>query len=160
MSIPMKAIDRLFERLAATYGAQWTRQWQDVPMADVKTAWAHELAPFAGSLDRIAWALENLPPKCPNAIEFKALCRQAPAPEAPRLPEPKADPERLKAELAKLAPVRAAMATSSHDPKAWARRLVARDAAGDKISPIALLFARQALGLTREAASMRGGAAT
>ena len=151
MSIPMKAIDRLFERLAATYGAQWTRQWQDVPMADVKTGWAHELAVFANSLHRIAWALENLPPKCPNAIEFKALCRQAPAPETPRLPEPKADPERVKAELAKLAPVRAAMATTSNDGRDWARRIVSRHQAGDRILPCTLRFAREALGQKVEA---------
>lgn len=148
MSIPTKAIDRLFERLAATYGAQWTRQWQDVPMADVKTAWAHELSGFSGSLNRIAWALENLPPKCPNVIEFKNLCRQAPAPEAPRLPEPKADPERVKAELAKLAPVRQSVATSQRDGREWARRIVARSEAGDRIRPITLRFAKEALRIT------------
>ncbi len=28
---------------------------------------------------RVAWALENLPERCPNVIEFRNLCRQAPA---------------------------------------------------------------------------------
>ena len=84
-------------------------------------------------------------PKCPNVIEFKALCRQAPAPEAPRLPEPKADPERVKAELAKLAPVRQAVATSQRDGREWARRIVARSEAGDRIRPITLRFAKEAL---------------
>ena len=146
MSLPTKAIDRLFERLAATYGAGWTRQWADVPMADVKAAWAHELSTFSGSLHRIAWALENLPPKCPNVIEFKHLCRQAPAPEAPRLPEPKADPERVKAELAKLGDVRTqTVQTSTTDHKAWAKRILARHEAGEKINPTSLRFAREAL---------------
>jgi len=147
MSLPTKAIDRLFERLAATYGAGWTRQWADVPMSDVKAAWAHELSTFAQSLHRIAWALENLPPKCPNVIEFKHLCRQAPAPEAPRIPEPKADPERVKAELAKLGHVSsAARAPVSHvDHRAWARIILARHEAGDKLSPISVRFAKEAL---------------
>lgn len=148
MSLPVQALDRLFARLAATYGAAWERSLGSTPLADVKTAWSHELSGFAGSLNRIAWALENLPPKCPNVIEFKALCRQAPAPEAPRLPEPKADPERVKAELAKLAPVRQAVATSQRDGREWARRIVARQEAGDRIRPITLRFAKEALRIT------------
>lgn len=145
MSLPIQALDRLFARLAATYGAAWERNLGSTPLADVKTAWSHELSGFSGSLHRIAWALENLPTKCPNVIEFKALCRQAPAPEVPRLPEPKADPERMKAELAKLAPVRQAVATSQRDGREWARRIVARSEAGDRIRPITLRFAKEAL---------------
>jgi hypothetical protein len=149
MSLSLKAIDRLFERLAATYGAQWTRQWQDVPMSDVKTAWAHELAVFENSLPRLAWALENLPPRCPNVIEFKALCRQAPAPELPRLPEPQADPERVARELAKLDMVKAATKTGPVDHKAWAKRIMARYNAGDKLNVTTVRFAREALGISR-----------
>lgn len=152
MTMPMKAIDRLFERLAATYGAAWTRQWQDVPMADVKTAWAHELAIFSGSLHRLAWALENLPPKCPNVIEFKALCRQAPAPEAPRLPEPKADPERVKAELAKLGDLKHRVRAQGPDGREWARAILKRYQMCERINPTTLRFAREALGANKEAA--------
>jgi hypothetical protein len=146
MSLHIKAIDRLFERLAATYGAQWTRQWQDVPMADVKTAWAHELDVFSGSLHRLAWALENLPPKCPNVIEFKSLCRQAPAPEVPRLPEPKADPARIAAEMSKLGELRAKVTKgATQDRLAWARRIVARHTACERMTPTVLKMAKDAL---------------
>lgn len=152
MSLHIKAIDRLFERLGASYGAQWTRQWQDVPMVDVKTAWANELDVFSNSLHRVAWALENLPPKCPNVIEFKNLCRQAPAPEVPRLPEPKADPERVKAELSKLGELRSkVLSVSTTDHKAWAKRLIERHNAGEMLNPTTLRFAREALGLTKQA---------
>lgn len=149
MSLPIKAIDRLFERLAATYGASWARQWSDVPIGDVKSIWAHELSPFANNLNRIAWALENLPPKCPNVIEFKHLCRQAPAPEAPALPLPKADPERVKAELEKLGWKPAAERTEhgTIDHKAWAKRILARAEAGERINPVTLRFAREALNM-------------
>lgn len=145
MTMPMKAIDRLFERLSATYGAQWSRQWQDVPIQDVKTAWAHELAIFAGSLHRIAWALENLPARCPNAIEFKSLCRQAPAPATQELPEPKADPERVRKELAKLGELKTRVVSGGYDWKAWAKRIQARHAAGERINPTALRFSKEAL---------------
>lgn len=146
MSLPVKAIDRLFERMAATYGAAWSRQWADVPMADVKAAWAHELSGYASRLEALAWALEHLPERCPNVIEFRNICRQAPAPEAPRLPEPKADPERVKRELAKLGESRAkSEATPIGDNKAWARRILARHQAGEKINPTSVRFAREAL---------------
>ncbi|MEN9885451.1 MAG: hypothetical protein RL758_29 [Pseudomonadota bacterium] len=146
MSLPAKAIDRLFERLAATYGAAWTRQWADVPINDVKSAWAHELAGFTGRLEAIAWALENLPEKCPNVIEFKNHCRRAPMPEAPKLPEPKADPERVKAELAKLkVMVNKPQQKSTVDHKAWAKAILDRKDAGARINPTTLRFAQEAL---------------
>jgi hypothetical protein len=146
MTLPAKAIDRLFQRMGATYGAAWTRQWADVPINDVKSAWAHELAGFAGRLESIAWALENLPEKCPNVIEFKNHCRRAPMPDAPKLPEPKADPERVKAELAKLKiMVNTPQQTSAVDPKAWAKRIIARHDAGDRIKPATLRVALDSL---------------
>jgi hypothetical protein len=146
MSLTNQAIDRLFTRLGATYGAQWDRALGSAPLGDVKTLWAHELSPFAGTLHRIAWALENLPARCPNVIEFKLLCRQAPAPDVPELAEPKADPERLKQELSKLGDLKAKLATDSRvDHKAWAKRIMARYHAGERINPTSLRFAREAL---------------
>lgn len=147
MSLTLNAIDRLFARLIPTYGAQWTRMWEGIPISDVKTAWAYELAPFAGRLDSIAWALENLPPRCPNVIEFKALCRQAPRPPEQQLPLPKADPERVATELSKLRDVatRSALETHAVDPKGWAKTLKARDEAGEKLNPTVRRFYREAL---------------
>jgi hypothetical protein len=146
MSLSNQAIDRLFTRLGATYGAQWDKSLGTAPLGDVKTLWAHELAPFANSLHRIAWALENLPARCPNVIEFKLLCRQAPAPDVPELPEPKADPERLKQELSKLGDLRAKLVTDTRvDHKAWAKRIMVRYRAAERINPTVLRFAREAL---------------
>lgn len=146
MSLTTQAIDRLFTRLGATYGAQWDKSLGNAPVNEVKTLWAHELAPFASSLHRVAWALENLPARCPNVIEFKQLCRQAPAPDVPALPEPKADPERLKRELSKLGEVKAKLKSDSKvDHKAWAKKIVANYTAGERINPTVLRFARETL---------------
>lgn len=147
MSLQMKAIDRLFERMAATYTTSWVRQFDVVPMQDVKTAWAHELDGFAGRLDAVAWALENLPPRCPNVIEFKQLCRQAPRPAEKRLPEPKADPDRVASELSKLRDSFKVTATRSAeiDPKGWAKAILAREKAGERLNPTTLRFAREAM---------------
>lgn len=123
-------IDKLFKRLSACYGAAWTRQWDGVPIADVKTAWGHELAGYFRNLPAIAFALENLPERCPNVIQFRNLCRAAPAKEVQRIEVVKADPARVAEALAKITePVK-----HEHGMKAWAYRLRDRHLAGDRLS--------------------------
>ncbi|MCX8017697.1 MAG: hypothetical protein N2690_07355, partial [Rhodocyclaceae bacterium] len=124
------------------------RQWEGIDIRDVKALWAHELAAYERRLDAIAWALDHLPPKCPNLVEFKDLCREAPRHEPLPLPEPPADPARVKAELAKLGhkpPGERASGPVTVDNKAWAKRIIARHEQGEKIRPISLRFAREAL---------------
>lgn len=124
------SIDWLFTRLAGTYGAQWTRQWEGTPMTDIKTAWGHELSGYAGNPSAIRYALDNLPERCPNVIQFRNLCRAAPSKEAPRIEAPKAHPDVVAKVLAGLAPA----VDNPHGMRAWAHRLKARHAAGDKLS--------------------------
>lgn len=145
MSLPLKAIDRLFDRLTATYGRDFTARWEGLDQNVVKSSWAHELSGFENCLHMIAWALENLPERAPNVIEFRSICRKAPALDLPALPEPKADPERVKAELAKLAPLRQAAAHARADRGDWARRILQRHADGAKISPTVLSMARDGM---------------
>ena len=143
----MAAIDRLFERLALTYGASWQHSLGAAPIMDIKSMWAHELAPFLQSresMNRVVWALENLPERPPNAIQFKNLCRQAPAPETPMLPSPPANPERVAAELAKLAPL-LTQKQEHTDPKAWAKRMMLDYKGGIKRPVAVVQMARQAL---------------
>lgn len=154
MSLPLPAIERVFSRLAATYGAEFARRWEGVDAAAVKSVWAHELSGFADNLQPIAWALSNLTERCPNAIEFRNLCRRAPADPVAPLPAPAADPARVAAELAKLGHVRRRPADAAWlDGKAWARRLQAGERAGDRLSTIQRLFWRQALGVPADAAA-------
>ena len=143
----MVAIDRLFERLALTYGAAWQNSFGAAPITDVKSMWQHELSSFMQNretMNRIVWALDNLPERVPNVIQFKNLCRMAPAPEVPMLPEPPADPARVAAELAKLAPMMAER-KSDNDPKAWAKRLRFRNLAGERLNSIQIQMYKQAL---------------
>lgn len=142
-----RAIDRLFKRLAATYGAAWDRSLGETPVADVKTVWAHELAPFENSMHRIAWALENLPDRCPNVLEFKRLCRSAPSPDVPALPEPKADPARVAAELAKLQVIVPRGEAPRSPEKDWAKRILQRAKDGCVVNATSLRMARDALGV-------------
>ena len=145
MTFSTKAIDRLFDRLELTYGSQWTNLWKDRPIADVKTVWCYELQSFDHRLDAVAWALENLPERVPNLISFRNLCRSAPAKEVIVLPEPKADPERLRAELAKLGEIRAQSLPANLDGREWARRILLRQKDGELLSTISVRFAKEAL---------------
>ena len=141
-----KAIDRLFDRLAATYGAAWDRSLGAIPVLDAKALWAHELQVFAERLEAVVWALDQLPEHPPNVIQFRNLCRQAPAPEVPLLSEPKSDPIRLAAELAKLGDLRVTVtAQPAGDMKAWAHKILTERAAGIRKTPTVLQMARNAL---------------
>jgi len=140
-------IDRLFERLSMTYGIAWDNSIGTAPLNEIKSFWMNQLAGFMQSKESmmaISWALNHLPERPPNLVQFKNLCYQAPAVEKPQLPSPPADPERVKQELAKLA----GMNTPKQDPKDWARKILGDYAAGVKKSPTVLKMAREALKVT------------
>ena len=142
-----EVIDRLFTRMAATYGPEWDRQCGTSPMGDIKTAWGHELAGFIGDLQAIARALDNLPERCPNVIQFKNLCRASRTVKATlMLPEPKSNPAFVAEVLAKLAD-----APLKTDGREWARRIISRKEAGEYIYPCTLGMAMSALGMTKQA---------
>lgn len=149
MALQIKAIEHLFARLNLYYGKPFLAQWgvidEDKAQA-IKTMWSSELSVFSGNLEAIAWALDNLPPRAPNVIEFKLLCRQAPRPATPQLPEPPADPERMREALAKLGGMKAVRAPSL-DSKDWAKRIVAREASGEIVNHTIRKMAHDALRL-------------
>lgn len=143
MSLPLPAIDRLFTRLNGTYGRDFMAQFEGMETNAVKTIWAHELASFAKNLDALAWALEQLPERAPNVIVFKNLCCKAPVTEAPMLPSPKVDPV-----IAGMA-IEAVRKTIANSPNAyrgdWAFAILAREKAGEKISPTVITMAKDGL---------------
>lgn len=138
-------IDTLFETLAATYGAAWDRSLGTAPLNDVKTVWGNQLSGF--TVADIRYALDHLSPRCPNVFDFRDLCRAAPRKEVQRIEAPKADPAVIAAAIERQLGVKQAIASEVHDPKGWARAFVRRAEKGERIRPITLTFARQALGL-------------
>ena len=145
MSLPLQAVDRLFARLQATYGRDFISMFEGIEIGLVKSSWAHELSGFAGDLPAIAWALENLPERCPNVIAFRNICRRSPTPDVPRIEYSQAGKERIDAELAKLGkslPPRG----SRVDARDWAHRILAEIAAGGKRSMTVAKMARDAVG--------------
>lgn len=146
MTLPGKVVDRLFERLAATYGRQWSVLWADTPVNDVKSAWSHELGGFARNFEALAWALEHLPEAAPNVIQFRNLARQAPPPDVPRLPEPALDAERVKSALRLLqSQTNPPLKEENFDGLKWAKRIMQRVGKGDPPCRAAVTLAKEAL---------------
>lgn len=148
MTLPINAVERLFQRLTATYGSEFVNKWDKVSLTDVKTAWSHELAAYSDNLNAIGWALENLPDRCPNLIEFKNLCKQAPRHDMLALDVPKAPSDVVDKELAKIA-LQAFKHTvndnGTSDHKRWAKKLKDRHTNGEKLSMIQIKFYKEAL---------------
>jgi hypothetical protein len=141
MSISATAIDRLFNRFGIIYGNQWVNMWVGMSINDVKTLWMNELAGFGDKLEMIAWALEHLPERPPNLIQFKNLCSSAPRANEYQKIEFKGVPVPL--ELAdKLKNLKK---PENHDYKDWAKKILARHRAGEPVRLISLQFAKQAL---------------
>jgi hypothetical protein len=69
-------IERIFARLSAIYGSEFTHKWSDVDNDEMKRTWASILGGF--SAEDVANAIKacHSMPKAPNAPEFAALCRQ------------------------------------------------------------------------------------
>ena len=144
MSLPAAWIDKIFLKLSLNFGREFLNRWEGVPIEDVKADWAHELRGFQQNPAAIKFALENcLSGKPPTVHDFKALCIRRPD-STPALPSPPADPERVAAELAKLAQVQTA---TKVDHKAWAKRLKQRHDAGEKLNQNQIRCYRNALGL-------------
>ena len=141
MSMPAAWTDSIFTKLTLIYGRDFTGRWEGMNICDIKTDWSHELAGYENRPKSIAWALQNLPTgKPPTVLEFRKLCNTLPQEATVFLDAPKADPVRVKAELAKLSPLPA-----KTDGREWARRIISRKAAGEFISPFALKQAQGAL---------------
>ena len=148
MTLPLAVVERLFQRLTATYGSEFVNKWDKVPIADVKTAWAHELAFTAEDLNIIGWALNNLPDRCPNLIEFKSLCKQAPratriALEAKKAPVEVVD--RVMQEIVSKAFKTPRDEKGNIDHKRWAKKLKARHEAGESLNIYQIKCYKEAL---------------
>ena len=141
-----EVIDAIFAKLAVRYGAVWMRQWDGLDMNLVKSDWGSELSGFVTNLEPLRHALRHLPERCPNVAQFRTLANSCPLPEFKALPAPKADERVVAEQIAKQTGLKKVLAPAA-DPKEWARRILARNEAGDKIRPYTLLSARQALGM-------------
>lgn len=146
MSLPSAWVDKIFTKLAVTYGQRFLGLYAGLDLQAVKDDWGGELRGYAQSPGSIKHALEHLPTeKPPTVLEFKALCRGAPV-KALALPPPDFDSEAAQRALAGI------LKPAAHDPKQWAHDLKAREQRDPKgLSAAQRLMWREALGENRRA---------
>jgi len=135
-------IDLVFAKLSLTYGREFLGRWEGFDMAEVKADWRRELHGWlqANPL-AIRHALENLPAgKPPDVLQFRDLCSRRPDASLPALPAPKADPDRVRREIARLKHLRL-----QNGPRYWAHALKERDKRGDSLTIAQRVMYREAL---------------
>ena len=148
-----KAVRWLFVLLQGYYGSLFLAKWstgvkdgggRDLGIRAAMRVWDEQLARFQADVVTAATGrlLETNPEFPPTLPQFVQLCQAA----APRksFAEEQGWPLLAPPEPAK--PV-AVSVKPKNDGKDWARRLVARHEAGDKLRPMQLRFAREALGM-------------
>ena len=92
-------IDVIFKKCTLRYGRDFTGRWEGLDIADVKDDWEHELKGVKP--ETVAHGLKNLPDKPPTVKDFINACKGAPEVILQRLDPPRANPELVKAEIAK-----------------------------------------------------------
>lgn len=130
--LPAALLDQILGRLAVRYGMAWSRMWEGLQPDAVRADWGTVLDGFSAA--DVAHALQHLPAdRPPNVAQFRDLCRRAPRQDLPRLDAPRTPPP------ADMGPrIRAAASGIGRrhaDPKAWARELQRREAAGERLAP-------------------------
>lgn len=130
MSLPDSWIERIFSRMAVRYGTDWTMKWTGFDPNAIKADWAEVLGNTHP--DSIAYALGFLPlERPPTATQFRDICRRAPdrTPPPKAIEGPKADPERVRAELRRVREL-----TARRKPLQWAYDLQEREKAGEALT--------------------------
>lgn len=85
--LPDAWVDKIFSRLTAAYGHQFTDNYTDmvnvngkmveVGMQATKKLWAQELGGFYGKGAALKYALDHLPMTPPNIFQFREMARSA-----------------------------------------------------------------------------------
>lgn len=138
------AADGALARLVAVYGREFSTKYEALDHDALRDSLMHEVGRLPDVLDRIAWALDNLPGRCPNLAGFRELCERA----AIR----RADEQRAQ-QVQPAAPEVARRVRESFDRRRrpsddrdWARRLIARHESGEHMAtPVVLAMAREAV---------------
>lgn len=75
--LPLDWTKRIFSRMTAVYGSQFSAKWDAENMDEVLSVWSDELRNFRDHPSAIKYALLHLPEDFPpNLQQFKSLCRE------------------------------------------------------------------------------------
>lgn len=146
-ALPGNWVQSIFTRLVLSYGsARIEAMYRGSTHEDVHAHWAKVLRYCTSA--QIAHALDNLPEAHPpNVLEFKALAASYNAPQAREEIEVRQppSPEQLAHYTACMRELAAGIAQGRYDMRAWARRLKARELAGEHLTRLQRTYWREAL---------------
>jgi hypothetical protein len=150
---PLHAIDRLFSRFIAIYGAQKTATaWGNGDAQERALVWHQALSKYpmtvvGDALRDLAETGTGWPPTLPEFVQM-VRDKVPPAAHRPALPVPSRRQADIEIGAQKAAELKAAVSTQKN-PRAWAHRVLQRHADGDSsIAPVTLQFAKEALSKT------------
>lgn len=133
-AVPERWITELFTRMHRLWGNTFLDKWRDVEMAGLKVEWAKALKKLSSKeLKAGVDALLTLkfPPHLP---EFYSLCKNSrlvdAAAEAPKLELPRATPDVVEANLARMRQIMAPLMFPKEPTAEWAYRLLKRGNTG------------------------------
>ena len=130
--LPRPWVDKIFQSITLRYGVGFMNRYAGLDIEDVKGEWCRALSGFQDNPKAIAYALDHLGDSSPNATQFRDLCRLAPSPRFDALPAPElVDSPASRAAAAAIART---AADSPADGLAWAKKLRAREEAGEKLT--------------------------
>lgn len=154
-------VERIFSRLAASFGAAFGRQWDGTNLSEVKATWAEKLGGFtAPQISEALKACEEVksdgrayPPNLPEFIEF---CRNAArrSGTVALLTPPTLSKEEAEARIREVSQKVGQL--PERNPRAWAHELRARYLAGDRLLPVQIGSASEALNEIWENGKCRG----
>jgi hypothetical protein len=140
--LPIEWVDKLFQKFGLIYGVDVARRYQGLDPAEIKRQWQEALAGFKDNPAAIKFALDHLPPdRCPNVLQFRDLCRQAPPKQMLKLDLGKANKEVVDNEIRKL--VADAFIVNNHLD--WAYKLKKRHESGERLSATQIKAYQEAL---------------
>lgn len=149
--LPAHWVARIFRECQGQYGSRWLDLWRtgqvladgtDAGLQNALTTWGEKLAGFSDRPELIRKALQCLPQHPPTLPEFLALCRQQSVTLQDTLPPPTPDAERRQRNIESAAAVK----VGSVGNLQWAERLRTRYLAGERLLPIQVQLASEALG--------------
>jgi hypothetical protein len=153
-ALPDSWIGRIFDHMSVLYGSRFADLWRGSDLDTIRRMWAEKLAGFRSMPGAIKEALDSLDskPYPPTLPEFLAMCREA-APRHQIKPvmigyQPTAEDQARAQEIIRTAAER--IRGDERDHKAWAKKLKARDEAGEKLSLLQVEAYKEALATETE----------
>lgn len=149
-ALPDRWIDKIFSRMEAFYGSTFIDKWRNTDVLEVKAVWANELANFSDNPECFSKALKELmdehktfPPSLP---EFVELCRRNYVQPSATLLLPPPSPLSRDEAAKRANEIGVIVSRYPADGLGWAKMLRNKYLAGEKLLPIQISLASEALG--------------